>query len=349
MNPLCQKLRIAPTHSLRFALRLMDETGEGILLVTDDRQTLLGIITDGDVRRSLLKEEGLDIAVSSLMCRDYKFWSASECPEGAISYLKRIRCRHLPVIDDDRKLVDLILLDRLEFETLDHPVVLMVGGMGSRLEQLTKETPKPMLVVGGKPLLEGVLENLVKHGFRHFYFCVNYLAHQIEDHFQDGSKWGVSIKYIRESKRLGTAGGLSLLNERMELPIIVMNGDLLTNVDFTALLAHHREEKCIATMCVRKHKVEIPYGVIETDGARILGILEKPTQQLLINAGVYVVQPECLESIPKGEYFDMPDLFLRLVEAGKFVSVFSTDEYWLDIGHMDDYRKAQSVFKVIGR
>lgn len=349
MNSLCKKLQIDATDSLRTALQRLDETGEGVLLVTGPSDVLLGLVTDGDIRRALLKEVGFASPVSEIMSREYKFWPAAESVEGAMPYLKKIRCRHLPIIDEERKLVDLILLDQLEFGTLENVVVLMVGGMGSRLEPLTKATPKPMLLLGGKPLLEGVLENLINHGFHRFYFCVNYLAHQIEDHFKDGDKWGVDIRYLRESKRLGTAGGLALLEEKMEMPLIVMNGDLLTNVDFAALLSNHRDEKRHATMCVRKHKVEIPYGVIETEGTRITRILEKPSQQFLINAGVYVVEPECLNWIPRGEYFDMPELFQTIVSTGHSAGVFSTDEYWLDIGHMDDYRKAQTVFKAIGK
>jgi NDP-sugar pyrophosphorylase family protein len=291
---------------------------------------------------------GFGFPVAEIMSREYRFWPAAEPIEGALAYLKRIRCRHLPIVDEKRKLIDLILLDRLEFGTLENIVVLMVGGVGSRLEPLTKEVPKPMLQIGGKPLLEGVLETLVQHGFYRFCFCVNHLAHQIEDHFKDGTKWGVNIRYIRESKRLGTAGGLSLLEEKVEIPLIVMNGDLLTNIDFAALLNHHHEHRSRATMCVRRHKVEVPYGVIETEGVRITRILEKPSHHLLINAGVYVIEPECLDWIPRGEYFDMPDLFNRALVAGLMTSVFSTDEYWLDIGRMDDYKKAQRVFKVIG-
>jgi NDP-sugar pyrophosphorylase family protein len=223
----------------------------------------------------------------------------------------------------------------------------MAGGLGSRLRPLTENTPKPMLAIREKPILEHILETLKASGFHRFFLAVNYRAGVVRDYFNDGSQWNVDIQYLQEEHRLGTAGALSLLPVKSDAPILVMNADLLTKVDFSNLLRFHVEHKSIATMCVRHHEVQIPYGVVTLDGEYITEIVEKPSQQCFINAGIYVIEPRALAHIPANTSFDMPDLFRSLIAAGLRAAAFPIREFWIDIGHMDDFERARNHPEII--
>jgi len=238
--------------------------------------------------------------------------------------------------------VDVALIDDL-IGARERPnwVVLMAGGLGTRLWPLTEETPKPMLALGGKPILESILENLIAEGFHKFFLSVNYKADLIEEYFGDGSRWGASVSYLREEQRLGTAGPLSLLAETPSLPIVVMNGDLLTQASIANLLDYHVSLDSIATMAVREYDLQVPYGVVRTAGERITSIEEKPVQKYLVNAGIYVLSPQALQHIPPYTYFDMPTLFDRLNATGARTVAFPLREYWLDIGCPQDYDQAK--------
>jgi dTDP-glucose pyrophosphorylase/CBS domain-containing protein len=351
MNEFIQKLILHPSSSLLESLNRLDAGGVGFVFVVGEDGVLQGVVTDGDVRRGLLRGETMSSPISRVMNANYKFWQEGMPRDAAISYLKSIHRRQLPVITRERKLVDLILLDDLEFETMLNPVVLMAGGLGTRLRPLTNDVPKPMLKVRGKPILESLLERVMDQGFRRFYFCVNFGADQIESYFGDGSKWNISIEYLREEQRLGTAGGLGLLSPHLsceKLPIVVMNGDLMTNADLNGLLAHHRDQKSQATMCVCPHKYQIPYGVVETKEAWVVGLAEKPVHECLVNAGIYAINPGCLQHIPPQQYFDMTDLFGALLDQNILVSAFPLQEYWLDIGCIEDFERAQALFRSTG-
>jgi NDP-sugar pyrophosphorylase family protein len=227
------------------------------------------------------------------------------------------------------------------------PVVVMAGGLGTRLRPITDDRPKPLVEVEDGPILETLLERLSAQGFCHVYLSVNYEAEMIESHFGDGSEWGLQVEYLREEKRLGTAGPLSLLPERPAESILVVNGDLLTTLNFGQLMDFHDEQSAVATMGVRRYRTEIPYGVAELDGRRITGLEEKPTEEYFVNAGIYVLEPEVLDQIPDDTFFDMPELFRILVEDERHVTAYPIEEYWRDIARQEDLQKAQSEFSEI--
>lgn len=273
---------------------------------------------------------------------------ADEGREAILAMMKRKGLHHIPLVDEARCVVGLETLDELiQSRKKENVVVLMAGGLGSRLRPLTDGIPKPMLRVGSKPLLETILENFIEHGFNRFYISVNYMAEVVKSYFGDGSRWGVDIRYLQEDQRLGTAGALSLLPEKPAAPFFVMNGDLLTKVNFSQLLDFHTSHRAQATMCVREYDFQVPYGVVKIDDHRITGIDEKPVQRFFVNAGIYVLEPKSLELISHNTYFDMPTLFEKLIEMKNETSAFPIREYWLDIGHLADYDRANVEFREV--
>jgi len=337
--------RIAPERSIRDAIRTIDEGAIRIALVVDGDNRLLGTVTDGDVRRGILHGVALEEPVTRVMNPHPTTARADEGRDTILERMKQTRLHQIPVVDGQGRLVTVEILDELlQARHRDNWVVLMAGGLGSRLRPLTDECPKPLLKVGSKPLLEIILENFLEYGFRTFYISVNYKAEMVQAHFGDGSRWGIEIRYVHEDRRLGTAGALSLLPGRPTQPLIVMNGDLLTKVNFQHLLDFHAEHRARATMCVREYDFQVPYGVVRIDHHRILGIDEKPVQRFFVNAGIYVLEPEALDLIPPATYFDMPELFTNLIGRQQETAVFPIREYWLDIGHMDDFARANGDF-----
>jgi NDP-sugar pyrophosphorylase family protein len=251
----------------------------------------------------------------------------------------------VPVVDHGHHVVGLEIMENLlSPSTRDNLVVIMAGGLGSRLRPMTNDCPKPMLKVGGKPILETILETFLQHGFREFCFAVNYKAEMISDYFGDGGKHDCFIEYLHENEPLGTAGALSLLATLPVQPVIVMNGDVLTKVDFKCLLDFHGRNNSQATMCVREYDIQVPYGVVQVDQHRLEGIEEKPVHKFFVNAGIYVLQPEVLKMIPRNKHCDMPTLFKRVLEEGHETSVFPVREYWLDLGKIEDFNRAKGDF-----
>jgi NDP-sugar pyrophosphorylase family protein len=226
------------------------------------------------------------------------------------------------------------------------PVVLMAGGLGRRLRPLTDTCPKPMLRLGGRPLLERIIERFIAQGFREFHISVNYLGHQIEEYFGNGERMGCSISYIRERRQLGTAGALSLLPAELEGPFVVMNGDLLTEVDFQALVKRHQDTGYAATMCVREHATTVPFGVVEmAEGGRYRAMVEKPTLVHHVNAGIYCLSREALYVVPNDRFYDMPSLFQDLDLQGRTCGVHVVGGLLLDIGTPVEFERAQDMFK----
>ncbi|MBF0461613.1 MAG: NTP transferase domain-containing protein, partial [Magnetococcales bacterium] len=226
----------------------------------------------------------------------------------------------------------------------DNWVVLMAGGLGSRLGPLTEACPKPLLRVGPKPILEVILESFLEYGFKRFYVSVNYKKQMIQSHFGDGSAWGAEIRYLEEKERMGTAGSLSLLPERPAQPFFVMNGDLLTRIHFQHILDFHTKHQAQATLCVRRVEQTIPFGVVEMEQHRLVRIEEKPTHHYFVNAGIYVLEPTLLTLIPDQQYLDMPDLFRRAMAQGHATAAFPFLDYWVDIGQMGDYDRARQEY-----
>ena len=288
-----QKVSILVDQTIREALKVIDEGGIQIALVTDEEQHLQGVVTDGDIRRGILQGVDLGDPVSEVMNTSPITAHPQKDRQELLDTMQSRRIHQLPLVDADGRVVGIeVLDDLLNPESRSNPVVLMAGGLGTRLRPLTNDCPKPLLEVGDKPILETILESFTTYGFRRFFLSVNYKSDMIEDYFGDGSDWGVEITYIHEEKRLGTAGPLSLLPERPEESVLVMNGDLLTKLNFAHLLEFHRKHNSAATMCVREYEMQVPYGVIEAADHRIKKIEEKPINRYFVNAGIYVLEPD---------------------------------------------------------
>ena len=336
---------VAGETPLTEAIKRIDASALQVALVVSAEGALEGIVTDGDIRRALLKGASLDIPVREAMNRRPSTALATTPRDEQLAIMRRKAIRHLPLVDVAGLLTGLATMDELTGLTRrDNWVVLMAGGLGSRLRPLTDNCPKPMLQVGNKPLLQTILEKFIESGFHRFYISVNYMADVIEEYFGDGSRWRVEIVYLHEEKRMGTAGALGLLPGKPDLPLLVMNGDVLTKVNFRQLLDFHVEHTSVATMCVREYDFQVPYGVVTADGHRIVSIDEKPIQTFFVNAGIYVIEPAALDAIPPGQFFDMPTLFTEMIQGGRGTSVFPIREYWLDIGHMADYQRANGEY-----
>lgn len=336
-----QNLMLLPHDPLRNAIALIDREAIQIALVVDDCQRLVGTITDGDIRRALLRGETLDTEVDQVMCRNFRCLPATATGSEALKMMRDHSLHQIPQLDASGRVMGLFLLDELILPCiLPNKVVIMAGGEGRRLRPLTETCPKPMLRVAGRPLLEIILEQCVEAGFHEFYFSVNYLKDQIKDYFLDGDRWGVKINYLEETEPLGTAGALSLLPKKLNEPFLVLNGDVLTKVDFSKLLRFHEEHAATATVCVREHDVQIPYGVVKLDDLSVLSLEEKPTYNHYVNAGIYLLQPESLECVSHGTFYDMPQLLSDLLQRNKAVRAFPIHEYWLDIGHPETLERA---------
>jgi dTDP-glucose pyrophosphorylase len=328
------------------AIRTIDDSTLQIALVVDGDR-LKGTLTDGDVRRALLAGMTLQDPVARAMNPKPTVASLSDDHDSLVSRMRRLMIRRIPVLDDAGFLVGMESLDDLMApEARENVVVLMAGGLGKRLTPLTEQCPKPMLQVGSRPILETILLNFIDQGFKHFYISVNHQADVITGHFGDGSRWGVQIEYLHENRRLGTAGALSLLPEKPDLPLLVMNGDILTKVNFIHLLEFHNAQEAKATMCARDYEFQVPYGVIRLNGHQILDIQEKPMQKFFVNAGIYVLDPDVLDLLPPDEYVDMTSLCEKVVSEQLPTAVFPLREYWLDIGRHADLDKANGDFEV---
>ncbi len=305
-----KKILVVPSASIEEAIRVIDAGAMQIALVVNENHHLLGTVTDGDVRGGILKGLPLSAPVQQIMNPDPTTARFDESKEAILALMKRKKLHQIPVIDEKGEVVGVEILDELiQPQVRDNWVVLMAGGLGSRLRPLTDDCPKPLLKVGSKPIMETILDNFIEYGYRRFFLSVNYKAEMIQDYFGDGSKWGVEIRYLHEKERMGTAGALGLLPEKPLQPILVMNGDLLTKVNFQHLLNFHQEHQAKATMCVREYEYQVPYGVVKIDHQRLVGIEEKPVQHYFVSAGIYVLEPEVLELIPSNAFFDMPTLF----------------------------------------
>ncbi len=342
-----QSLLVTPDTSLEVAITTLDSAGARIVVVVNDQRQLLGTVTDGDVRRALLKHLPLTEAVGNVMWKTPVVAAPDWSRDRMRAAMESRRLLQMPIVDAYGVIVGLETLhDVLEERQFDNPVFLMAGGFGTRLYPLTENCPKPMLKVGDKPILELILESFVDAGFHRFYISTHYLPEMILDHFGDGSRWGVSITYIHEKEPLGTGGALGLLpSDEIHLPMFLMNGDLLTRVDYRGLLEFHAQQSCIATMCVREYTHQVPYGVVQAQGARVVSMVEKPMQKFFVNAGIYLLSPELLSAVKPGVRIDMPTILAEAIQNNQTVSMFPVHEYWLDIGRMEDFQRAQEQIR----
>lgn len=343
-----KKIVLSSHASIREAIQTIDEGALQIALVVDPDLCLLGTVTDGDVRRGILREISFDSPVSLIMNSNPIIASVHQTREEILAMMKQHCLHQIPLVDEKSRLVDLKVLENfLQHKQFQNCVVIMAGGLGSRLGPMTTDCPKPMLKVGGRPILETVICNFLEQGFYRFYISVNYKAEMIMEYFGDGSRFGANIEYLHESKKLGTAGALSLLPELPPDPLVVINGDLLTKVNFLQLFEFHQYHQAMATMCVREYDFQVPYGVVKVGQHSILAIEEKPIHRFFVNAGIYVLNPDVLRLIPPDSYCDMPKVFDNIIKLGLGTTAFPIREYWLDIGRPDDFERASGEYSEV--
>ncbi|HEY5755387.1 MAG TPA: nucleotidyltransferase family protein [Steroidobacter sp.] len=340
------RLLLMQESTVRDALRCIDQGGVQIALVIDGNRKLLGTLSDGDVRRGLLAGTTLDSRVSEIMHVGPTVARDTDPRPAIFAKMRRLGLHQLPVVDAENRVVALQTLDDLVIpEKYPNPVVIMAGGLGTRLKELTQSVPKPMLKVGDRPILELLIETFVDQGFNDFYVAVNYKAEVIEQHFEDGSRFGARIEYLRETKRLGTAGALSLLPRPPTMPFFVANADLVTRVDYLDMLEKHTASGACATMAVREYEFQIPFGVIDERDGLISGIREKPIHRSMVCAGIYVMSPEVLPLVATDAYHDMPGVFEDIIRSGRKAASYAVRGYWLDVGRIADYHKANEDFQ----
>lgn len=333
--------KIQSDSTIRHALEVIDAFASGVVLVVGDDQKLLGVMTDGDIRRALLGGASIEDKVGPWVSENYISVGTDVGRAEVLDLMQARLIDQIPVLDDAGKVVGLHLIhDIIGGEKLDNVAVIMAGGKGMRLRPITEHLPKPMIKVAGRPILERLVLHLVSYGITRIYLAVNYMNHVIEEHFGDGSKFGCSIEYLREEEPLGTGGSLSLLPEISDKPLLVMNGDLVMQANLSGLIRFHEEGGFYATMGVKPYRHEVPFGCVESESGRMLALQEKPSIDKLINAGLYVLSPEALASIPKG-FFPITDLFELALAKEKLCGSFLIEDEWTDVGRIDDLNHAK--------
>jgi dTDP-glucose pyrophosphorylase len=327
--------------SIEQAIRNLDQVAIKIVLIVGEQGELLGTIFDGDIRRGLLRGLSLGSSIDSVIHHNPLVVPPDMARELVLQLMVANKVQQIPVVDAQRRVVGLHLWDEIN-APLSRPnlMVIMAGGMGTRLRPHTENCPKPLLPVAGRPMLEHIIERARTEGFEHFILTTHYLGHMIEEYFGDGSRWQVRINYLREQSPLGTAGAIGLQWPRPELPFVVTNGDVLTDIRYSELLDFHVRYEAMATMAVREHEWQHPFGVVQTRGVDIMGFEEKPVVRTHINAGVYVLDPAALNELGVNEHCDMPTLFERLQTKGLRTVAYPMHEPWLDVGRPADYEHA---------
>jgi len=340
-----RKAIVTTQASVGEAIAAIESGGIQVALVLDEANRLVGIVTDGDIRRGLLRGIQLSSLATEVVNRSAVSVPATLSREERLHLMRQKSIKQLPLLDGNGQLIGVETFDELiEAPHYPNPVLIMAGGLGERLGALTRERPKPMLNVGGRPLLETIIRNVVQQGFRNIFISVNYMAEMIVEHFGDGSALGAAIQYVHETERLGTAGALGLLPQPSELPMVVTNGDILTTINYGALLDFHNGTGAEATMAVREHKVHVPYGVVSTSDGFLDAIREKPTESWFVSAGIYVIGQSVFRHVTPGVSIDMPNVLERVIAGKGQVAVYPIREYWLDIGRLEDFEQAHAEF-----
>ena len=336
---------VSEERDFKDAVSLINDTRSGIALVVDKNRKLVGVLTDGDIRRAILKGIFLDDPVSMAMVKE-PLTVSLDCTKGEVFRIfAEKRISHLPVLDEEKNILGIFYESNFRKEgMLDIPVVIMAGGFGKRLRPYTDKIPKPMLEVGGKPLLQILIERFRDLGVNDFYITVNYLSDVIEDYFADGSAMKVHINYVKESKPLGTAGSLRMLEGQIQTEFLLMNADIMTNFDFKDMHNFHLNRGSDLTVAVKRHDLQVPFGAVNVVNERLIGLSEKPELNIYINAGIYMLKPQLITEVPEDAFFDMTDLIEKSLKAGKTVFSYSIDGSWIDIGRPDDYEHASKKF-----
>ncbi len=340
-----KNILLKPTATIKEALRVIDIGAIQIALVVDKDERLLGTLTDGDIRRGLLHNLTLDDSIETIIFRSPTVCTIKDTKEKILDIAVAKKIYQIPIVDNDNKLVGIEEVDELlKQKPKTNKVVLMVGGLGTRLRPLTENTPKPMLKVGHRPILETIILNFKKYGFVNIVLCVSYKSEIIEEYFKDGANFGVCIEYVHENKRMGTVGAISLARDKIKEAFFVMNGDLLTNINFEYMMQYHLSNNSKATMGVREYDFQVPYGVVSVDGKNILSIEEKPWHKFFVSGGVYVLDPQVLDLVPDDEFYDMPALFEKIIQNKLKSITFPIHEYWLDIGRIEEFERANDEY-----
>lgn len=343
------ELLVFEEYTIKDALKILDINAKGIVVVVDKNKRLIGTVTDGDIRRALLRGANLSESILNVMHSNPITAPDNISRDQLKDIFIRKAIKQLPIINESGMLIDLISInDILLPQGKENPVIIMAGGLGTRLKDLTKEIPKPMLKVGDHPMLQHIINNFKQYGYNKIFITVNYKAEIIENYFQDGLAYGVKINYIREKERLGTAGGIRLAKEHIQTPFFVINGDIFTNLNVESMMDFHIKSGNCLTVGTRKQYYNIPYGVINIENNKIKSIEEKPEIEYLINAGVYCVNPDLMEFIPKDTYFEITDLINFCIKQGYKVGSFEIIDYWMDIGKIEDYNRVnEDVYDIL--
>ncbi len=341
---LCSNFILYDYGDIKKVINAIEKGGVRIALLLNKENKLLGTISDGDIRRGLLRGLTLESPLSEILRSNCLTATLLTKKDEIKKIMRENAISQIPIVDKNKKFLGLEISEEILPKSsrflLPNCALLMAGGRGERLRPITDNCPKPLLPVNGKPILEIILEQCIDAGICNFYISVNYLAEQIINYFGNGSKWNVDIQYLREDIPLGTAGPLKLLPDSLEKPLILINGDVLTKTNFHNVLNYHNSNFADITICAREQIISCPYGVIEVEGINFQSMVEKPTFRQLVNAGIYVLNPSVFSLIQKNEYFDMPDLIGLCKEKKQKIIVYPVHEYWLDIGKPESLDKA---------
>ena len=333
------------SSTIKEAMKIIGDGAMKIAIIVDQKGNLCGTISDGDIRRGLLKGLDLNSSIKSIIFRTPTIAKISDTKEKILKLALFNKLYQIPIIDENGKVLGIEVIDELvNAKNKINKVILMVGGLGTRLRPYTENIPKPMLKVGHKPILQTIIERFETYGYKNIIMCANYKSHVIKNYFGDGKEFGVEIEYILEEQRMGTAGALSLLKEKPREPFFVMNGDLLTSLNFEHLHDFHTLNNSVATMCVHRYNFQVPFGVVNIKNSKILSIQEKPTHKFFVNAGIYMLSPEVLEYVPQYQFFDITSFFEKIISKDKNTISFPLGESWQDIGQIQDYEIANNQF-----
>lgn len=337
---------INPDSTIEDAMKAIDKNLTGAALVVDNQKYVKGIITDGIIRRALLGGHKIEDKIEGIYSKEFKSVNKLVSKKKVKELMLKQKIRQVPLLDEEGKLVDLYFLDDIiGHQEKDNYVFILAGGLGTRLRPLTETVPKPMLKVAGKTILEHIIEQFKEYGFKKFIISINYKGEIIENYFKDGKEFDIEIDYVRENKKLGTAGSIRLAKDKLNKSFIVINGDILTGIDFENFLEYHDKNKFDITVGVRNYEMRVPYGVIVTENSIITDIEEKPSYNFNINSGVYVLSKEVIDYIPENKEYDMTELIKVVgINNGKS-GVYKITEYWSDIGHMDDFNRAKEEIR----
>lgn len=343
------KIVILEDATILETLNVINNSQKGTAIVIDEENKLLGTITDGDIRRAILDNISLDSTIKNIYNKNCIMLYENYDIKETIQYFSKL-IKLIPIVDKDKKLINYLeLSDLLTPKLKDNYVIIMAGGLGTRLKELTQNTPKPMLKVGHYPIMEHIINNFKQYGYNKVLISVNYKADVIENYFKEGDSYGVKINYLKEKIRLGTGGGIKLARGYVSDPFFVINGDVFTNLNVKDMMSFHIKNEFDITVGVRRHSFQIPYGVINSELNVIKGIDEKPIMEYLINGGIYCINPEVIDYIPDDEYYEITELINTCIKDRKKVGYYEIKDYWMDIGRIDDYNKVnEDIHNLIG-